>query len=299
MRIHSTALAAVMTLSVAACAHTPPHEPFTWEQVSALPAPPAGQRIEYGDDSLAFGELRLPEGSGPFPVAVVIHGGCWRSDYDYRHVLPLSAALTEKGIATWTLEYPRIGDAGGGWPGTFEHVARGTDHLRTLAQKFPLDLNRVVLVGHSAGGHLALWLAARRSLPRESPIFSSDPLPVRGVVGLAAISNLREYGKDPGYCHESVALLLGGTPNQVPDRYAQASPIERFPIGVRVRLLHGTKDAVVPIEQSRSFATAAASQGDDARFVPIEGAGHFDLIAPSAPSWATVEKAIVELLGGR
>src|SRR5439155_8576098 len=143
-------------------------------------------------DSLQFGELRLPKGRGPFPVAIVIHGGCWRSDYDLKHVGPLAGALTERGIATWTIEYRRIGDPGGGWPGTFEDVAQAADHLRALARRYPLDLHHVVAIGHSAGGHLALWLAARPGLPPDAALASADPLPISGVVGLAAISDLRE-----------------------------------------------------------------------------------------------------------
>jgi acetyl esterase/lipase len=276
------------------CAHAPP-APVTWKQIAAMPQPPADHVIPYGDDSLAFGELRLPTGAGPHPLVILIHGGCWRSQYDLHHVAPLGAALTRRGVAVWTIEYRRIGDAGGGWPGTFEDVARGADHVRELARKFPLDLERVVLVGHSAGGHLALWLAARRHLPAGSPL-AVDPLPVRGVVGLAAISDLRAYGAGAGYCNESVGLLLGGTPAEVPDRYAQASPTELPPAGVPLRLVHGTGDTVVPLEQSRAFA---ARLGGEARYVPIEGAGHFDLIAPTSSAWATVEREIVSLVSDR
>ena len=170
----------------------------TWEQISRPPAAPADHRIQYGEHAFAFGELRLPRGSGPHPVVVVVHGGCWQSQYDLRYMSHLSAALSQAGIATWTLEYRRIGNAGGGWPGTFDDVARGTDYVRTLAQRFPLDLNRVVVAGHSAGGHLALWVAARRNLPRESPLFTANPLPLRGVVSLAGITDLRKYGAGTG-----------------------------------------------------------------------------------------------------
>lgn len=297
MRFDARVLAALMTLALAACAHTPASEPVSWKQLSSMPLPPAGEIFHYRPDSLSFGELRVPPGNGPFPVAIVLHGGCWRSDYDHAHVTHLSAALTSKGIATWTLEYRRIGDLGGGWPGTFEDVAVGADYLRTLAQSHPLDLNRVVAVGHSAGGHLALWLASRSSLTQKSPLWLPNPLPIRGVVGLAAITDLAGYGKDPGYCHESVGMLLGGSPLEFPERYADASPIERLPLHAHLRLLHGTKDNVVAIDQSRRFASAAAEKGDDARFEAIEGAGHFDLIAPTAKAWKDVEKAVVEVSG--
>lgn len=271
----------------------------TWEEISGLPAPAYDQRISYGNDPLNFGDLRLPSGPGPHPVAVVIHGGCWRSENDLRHISHLSAALTRAGIATWTLEYRRVGDEGGGWTGTFSDVAGGADYLRALAKRFPLDLSRVILVGHSAGGQLALWLAARRNLPRQSRLYSENPLPVRGIVSLAGITDLRSFSVASAYCNASVAPLLGGTPDEVPERYAQASPIELLPFGVPLRLLRGSLDGIVPIEQSARFAARAQDKGDHAEVWLIEGAGHFDLIAPFAPAWTRVERAVVSLLSGR
>lgn len=284
------------TLALGACATTPARDVVSWNEIASQPVSPADHRIPYGTDPLQFGDLRLPPGPGPHPVAVIIHGGCWQAQYDLNHIGPVSAALTRAGIATWTPEYRRIGNPGGGWPGTFQDVARATDYLRTLAQQFPLDLNRVVLAGHSAGGHLALWLAARDNLPRESPLFSPDPLPVRGVVSLAGITDLRTYGTMPGSCNSAVAPLLGGTPDEVPERYAQASPIELLPLGVPQRLVHGALDPTVPPDQSRRFEARARAKGDDSRLILLEGAGHFDVIAPFAPAWASVEQAIRSLL---
>jgi acetyl esterase/lipase len=255
--------------------------------------PAVAHRLKYGNDSLAFGDLRLPEGAGPHPVAVVIHGGCWRAEHDLQPIAALSGALTGSGVATWTIEYRRVGDTGGGWTGTFEDVARAADFLPTLSRQFPLDLGRVVLVGHSAGGHLALWLAARPNLPRECALYSGTTTPVRGVVSLAGITDLRSFGAGLDYCNRSVALLLGGSPAEVPERYAAASPIELLPLALPTRLLHGTADAVVPVYQSQTFAEQASARGDDARFLPIEGAGHFDLIDPSSSAWSVVVKAVL------
>jgi acetyl esterase/lipase len=268
----------------------------TWQQISDQTVTPPDARIQYGEDERRFGDLRLPPGPGPHPVAVVIHGGCWRSEYDLMHISPLSVALAKAGIATWTIEFRRIGDEGGGWPGTFNDVARGTDYLRTLALKFPLDLGRVVLVGHSAGGHLALWLAARRNLPKTSPLFSDTPLPVRGVVPLAGITDLRRYREGPGGCNAAVERLLGGSPGKFPERYAQTSPIELLPLGVPTRLVQGSIDPIVFVEQAKRFATQASAKGDDAQIVQIDGAGHFDVIAPFAPAWSTIERTILSLI---
>ncbi|MGH9938573.1 MAG: alpha/beta fold hydrolase, partial [Blastocatellia bacterium] len=206
------------------------------------PAPPADHRIAYGSNEFQFGELRLPKGAGPHPVAVVIHGGCWMSQYGLSYMGHLSAALTEAGMATWSVEYRRIGNPGGGWPGAFEDVSRATDHLRALAKSHPLDLNRVVAVGHSAGGHLALWLAARKHLPKESPVYSSDPLPLGGVVSLAGITDLRRTGTA---CDENVPQLMGGSAQDKAAIYNQASPIELLPLGIPHAIVQGDSDTII------------------------------------------------------
>ncbi|HEV2733554.1 MAG TPA: alpha/beta fold hydrolase, partial [Longimicrobiaceae bacterium] len=283
--------AALVTTS---CAHTPPsappaREPVTWSEIAGRPAPPAGERVAYGSGPQQFGELRLPEGPGPHPVVVLLHGGCWQNAYDLEYMAGAAEALRRAGFAAWTIEYRRIGDPGGAWTGTFQDAAAGTDHLRELARTRPLDLGRVVLAGHSAGGHLALWLAARRNLPAASPIRSADPLPVRGVVALAGIADLRTYAAGPGSCNAAVPQLMGGTPAAVSGRYAQANPQELFPLGVPVRLVQGDRDPTVPVAQATGFEAAARAAGDDARVVLLEGAGHFDVVAPFAPAWAEVE----------
>lgn len=269
---------------------------LTVQDVLAWPAVPADYRIVYGnDDPLQFGELRLPKGPGPHPVAIIIHGGCWLSRYDLTHIGNLCAALTRAGVATWSLEYRRVGDSGGGWPGTFEDVAHGADHLRALSRPHPLDLRRVIAVGHSAGGHLALWLAARHRLPRESEVRTAVPLPLRGVVSLAGVPDLRRF-KRPG-CSDAVIQLLGGPPEKFPARYQQTSPIELLPLGVPQRLIHGRQDQVVPLELAREYEAAAVKKGDDVKLIDVEEAGHFELIAPQSSAWPAVEDAVLSLLG--
>jgi acetyl esterase/lipase len=269
---------------------------ITWQEIAALPAPAAGLRVSYGTDSLQFGELRLPEGEGPFPVVVVVHGGCWLAQYNLQYMAHLSAALTEAGYATWNLEFRRVGDAGGGFPGTFLDVAQGTDFVRELAKGHPLDLKQVVVMGHSAGGHLALWLAARRNLPRKSELYTRKPLKVKGVVALAGIADLENYATDKGSCNAAVPKLMGGMPAEVPDRYAQASPTLLLPLKVPQRLVQGAQDPIVPVEQAKAYASRARSKGDAAELVLLSDAGHFDLVAPQSPAWRSVLAAIKETL---
>lgn len=254
-----------------------------------LPRPPADHRLSYGDDPLQFGELRLPKTKGKHPVVVVVHGGCWFAEYDLHHLAAFSDALTQIGVATWTIEYRRIGDKGGAWPGTFQDVAKGMDYLREVAKKHPLDLKRVVVIGHSAGGQLALWLAARKNLPKASELYSANPLPLIGVVSLAGISDLKKYRPN---CDDSVNKLLGGSPEQFAERYEQTSPIELLPLKVPVHLIHGKQDRIVPIELGREFEAAAKQKGDDVTLTTLEAAGHFDLISPVSNVWENVVASV-------
>src|SRR5690606_25696830 len=231
------AIGIVAGLLVFACAGPvtgfPSEGKVTLEELQKLSVRPADQRIWYGDHELQFGDLWLPQdGDRPYPVVILIHGGCWRSHLDLDYIAPVAAALADADVAVWSLEYRRVGQSGGGWPGTLEDVARGADYLRTLAGDYPLDLERVVTAGHSAGGHLALWLATRPVQPTESPLFVLSPLKVKGAVSLAGVTDLRQ-SVDPAteVCGGSALQLLGGPPDEVPDRYDALSPIERLPFG--------------------------------------------------------------------
>ncbi|MBM7111949.1 alpha/beta hydrolase family protein [Archangium primigenium] len=259
------------------------------------PAPPADTRIPYGDITHQFGDLRLPRGEGPHPVVVMIHGGFWRARYDLEHVGHLCADLTRRGYATWSLEYRRVGHPEGGWTGTFEDVARGTDYLRTLARHYPLDLKRVVLMGHSAGGHLALWLAGRGRLEAGEPLHTPTPLVPRGVVSLAGVVDLaRAHTLNLG--NGIVESFLGGTPAQVPERYRLGSPAALLPLGVKQVLVHGVKDDIVPVALSEAYQARATALGDTARLVRLENAEHFAVIDPRAAEWAQVVEAVGSLL---
>ena len=268
-----------------------------------LPVAPGARKIAYGSDPLQFGELRVPPGKGPHPVVVIVHGGCWMArlgNLDERAVAmdllrPMAEELTRLGIATWNLEYRRLGNAGGGWPGTFEDVARGTDHLRKIAQENRLDLDRVVAMGHSAGGHLVIWLAARRKLPPSSELYSKDPLPLRGVVDLDGPGDLKAtLPMQQQVCGAPVITqLLDGTPEDRPQRYREASPIELLPLGVPQEFFAGRMFA----KQAPAYEEAARSAGDKVNTVVLAQAGHFVFIDPGSAVWPQVVRSTRALLG--
>lgn len=268
--------------------------------VDALPASEPTAVVPYGADKLQVGELRLPGGKGPFPVAMVIHGGCWTKGYaTARNTAPLASALTAKGIATWNVEYRQVGDAGGGWPGTFADWGAATDQLRVLAKRYPLDLKNVVVTGHSAGAHAALWVASRGKLAKGNALRGSNPLPVRAAVAIDGPGDIAGLvGPDAAICGKPViAPLMGGTPEQVPDRYAQGSPAAMLPLGVPQVMLPST---VLSDEAAESYRAAGVAKGDRVTVVPAAaGADHFNLIAPGEPQFEPTLRAILDALGTR
>lgn len=248
---------------------------------AAVPQPTTVER--YGPDALRSGELRLPTGKGPFPVAVVIHGGCWLAEMDTRAgTAPLAEALRRRGIAVWNVEYRRLGNPGGGWPGTFADVAAAVDYLPALAKRHPLDLTRVTIVGHSAGAHLALWAASRGKL--QSP-FAAGPVRPVSVVAIDGPPVLAPLvGMDAEECGQPVIVpLLGGTPAEHPDRYRIATPAEHLPLGVRQLLVEATLGGVMT-----PYAQAARAKGDAVEELAPPNANHFDIITPGSPNGEAV-----------
>ncbi|MDP8916354.1 MAG: alpha/beta hydrolase, partial [Pseudomonadota bacterium] len=252
----------------------PPRAPITFRQLLERPRARASARIAYGPDPLQFGELWLPEGRGPHPVVVLIHGGCWRADLPGLELMDYMAEdLRRSGVAVWNLEYRRLGAAGGGYPDVFSDVARGVDHLRTIARPNRLDLRRVVFSGHSAGGHLALWAAARPRLPRTSALFQARPLRPRKVVTLAGINDLEAYrASGPEACGgpEVINRLVSAQDRPAP--FADTSPAALLPIGTPQAVVSGALDRIVPSRFGREYAAAATRAGDRARAVDLAGA---------------------------
>jgi acetyl esterase/lipase len=224
--------------------------------------------VRYGEHRSQFGELAVPPGEGRWPVAVVIHGGCWRTRYDLHLMDAVCADLARRGWAAWNVEYRRVGPrGGGGWPATFDDVEAAIERLASPAGA-RIDPGRIVAIGHSAGGQLALWAAARGL--------------VCAAVGQAAVSDLDAAARD-GVCGGMPQRLLGGAPGDVPERYASASPARLLPLPVPALLVHGERDDVVPVGMSRAVAARA---GCDLEVVA--GEGHFEHLEPGSRAWATV-----------
>ena len=243
----------------------------------------------YGDDPSQVAELHLPSGPGPHPVAVVLHGGYWQTQYGKLVCRPLARSLAASGYAAWNLEYRRLGDGrggGGGWPMTFQDVADGIDALAGLAAPLdrsarldlrgPLDLSRVTLVGHSAGGQLALWAASRPSLP-ASAVGACPRVVASRVLALAPVTDLAR-------ARVHAEQLLGGTAAQVPDRWGQADPVRAGAPGVPALVVHPVGDETVPVARSREYAAATGCA-----LVETPG-GHRDPIDPSSAAWAAARQ---------
>lgn len=271
------ALVAVVAVLAAACASGD----RTDEQLKGM------RPIKYGSASSQLGELLLPNELGPHPVVVLLHGGWWReSDFDRRLMRALADDLSDRGYATWNLEYRLVGEEGGGWPGTFEDVAAGIDELAEIAPQNDLDLSRVVVVGHSAGGTLALWAAARGTLP-EGAVGADPEVEATGAIALAPVTDLAASAAfDLGA--GAVRDLLGGLPDEVPERYDWASPRERLPLGTPAVVVHGTADDVVPFAQTQAFVEASEELDEPVELVELDDVDHFEVIDPDHDAWQAV-----------
>jgi acetyl esterase/lipase len=261
----------------------------------------------YGKEPAQLGELRLPSGPGPHPVVMVIHGGCWWKGFATRqNTAALASRLTEKGFATWNIEYRQAGqtgpdgkysgDPGAGWPGTFKDWAAATDHLRELAKRHPLDLARVAVTGHSAGAHAALWVASRHRLPKDSEIASPDPLKIGAVVAIDGpgdpASEIALFEQGCGV--PAGTAMFGGSPAEQPKRWAEGTPQKQLPLGVKSGLISAS--LFLSPTAAASWVTEARKGKDRSSALILGGTGHFEVIAPGSPVWSQVEAFLVEQL---
>jgi acetyl esterase/lipase len=242
-------------------------------------------RHRYGEHPRQVADLHRPAGAGPFPVVVVLHGGYWQPPYTKLIMRPLCVDLARRGYAAFNVEYRRLGREGGGWPQTFDDVAAAIDHLADGGLRDAgLDVGRVTLLGHSAGGQLALWAAGRPELPADAP-GAAPRVSATRVLALAPVCDLEGAGRP-------ARALLGGAPSEVPERWQQADPMRRIPLGVPVGLVHALGDETVGVQHSRQYVTAARAAGAAATLTETPG-GHREPIDPVTHAW----KAAAQWLG--
>ncbi|HVM38121.1 MAG TPA: alpha/beta hydrolase [Sphingomicrobium sp.] len=271
----------------AAVAASPPAL-MKWPDLLTRPRPEPTVAIRYGSDPLQVSDLWLPRGRGPHPVVLMVHGGCWQTDIADRTIMNwIADDLRKRGIAVWNIDYRGVDRTGGGYPGTFLDAAAAADALRAHAPRYKLDLSRLTAVGHSAGGHLALWLAARPRLPRSSVLRSASPLPIRTVVSLGGLPDLEEAARPPGSgCGTEVIGKISGA------RYDETSVPRLAPIGVRQVLVNGLQDRIIPTSYASGYAAAMRASGDDVTVRMIERTGHVELVAPESRAWRVAVEEI-------
>lgn len=272
---------------------------FTPSDINTLHSKSADHRIPYGNDALQYIDLRLPQGKGPYPVVVIVHGGCWIANFaSAQNTAALADALRDLGYATWNIEYRREDNKGGGWPGTFEDVATATDLLTQEASKYSLDLNKVIILGHSAGGHLALWLTARHKLSPQSPLYTKNPFVPKGVISLDGVPDLKAFRKQGKITcgTDAVGKLLGTSENEITQHYHDASPSELLPLQVSQLLLYGAEDQSVPLKFGVVYQKLAEKKGDNVKLIKINYAAHHEAIVPNSVTWPAVKASIEFLL---
>lgn len=272
--------------------------PMTLQDYLALKGPAPDRHIAYGSQPSQFVELFQPAGAGPFPVVILIHGGCWTVHFGgIEQMRNMAGELARNGIAVWNVEYRRVDEPEGGYPGMYQDVATAIDRLAQEAPAHKLDLSRVVAVGHSAGGHLAQWAASRHKLPASSPAYRSAPLPVPAVISLGGLADLRHEEKlIKSSCERDMVQLTGLPSAARPDVFADTSPAEMLPSGVRTVLLTGELDTVSPPRVAQDYARRAEAAGDAAVAVVLPGASHYDEVAATSPAWKIVYAEIRKAL---
>lgn len=268
-----------------------------WNDLLARPEPKPTATIPYGPDPLQVAELWRPDGKGPFPTVLMIHGGCWRSGLANLHIMAYAAEdLRRRGFAVWNIEYRGVDRPGGGYPGTFQDVNAAADALMAHAKEYQLKTDRLVVLGHSAGGHLALWLAGRAKLPAGSKLADPKRLPIGWVVSLGGVTDLSTAKDACG--PNTVAKLLAGA--DAADPLADTSPPRLLPAGPPRILIHGSLDDTCPPAMGKAYVSQARDAGDIRAWTyAIKGDGHVEEIAPGSKTWASVAAGLESVIRSR
>ena len=266
---------------------------LTWPDLTKRAQPKPDATESYGPDQMQKVDVWLPRGVGPHPVVVMVHGGCWTTSIADRGLMNwIADDLRRSGVAVWNIDYRGVDRAGGGYPGTFADAAAAADLLRADAAKYRLDTRRIVAVGHSAGGHLALWLAGRAKLPAGSALRTANPLRIDHVVSLGGLPDLEATAASPDNgCGTEVVAKLVGTGRA--DPYADTSVPRLLPLGVGQDLVNGREDRIIPYRLATGYAEQAREAGDQVTLHTMPDTGHVELIAPETPAWAEAKRLVI------
>ncbi len=319
--MRDTPLALALLLASAGCSMTEEAPPtdvtasapklMAWPDLLTRERPQPSTTISYGDQQMQRADLWLPAGKGPHPTVLMVHGGCWQTEIADRRIMNwIADDLRKRGIAVWNIDYRGVDREGGGYPGTFQDAAAAADALRTHAPSHSLDMSPLVAVGHSAGGHLALWLAARRSeqarasnplIPQGSPLISADPLRIDTVVSLGGLPDLELAATPPGSgCGTEVIEKLVGPPTlSSRNVFADTSVPRLAPLRVRQVLINGTQDRIIPTAYAYDYEKRMRAAGDEVKVRMLDRTGHVELIAPETEAWAAAVQEIEAALGIR
>lgn len=288
-------LASIALLALIPAVMTATDPPLlTWDDLSARPRPKPDATIAYGGDEMQKVDVWLPAGKGPFPTVLMVHGGCWTTSIADRSLMNwIAGDLRNHGIAVWNIDYRGVDRPGGGYPGTFLDAAAAADALAANAERFHLDTRRIVAVGHSAGGHLALWLAARPKLSKASPLRNAAPLPIAHVISLGGLPDLEATAASPDNgCGVDVVAQLVGAPGTRPDVYADTSVPRLLPIGVPQDLVNGREDRIIPLRLATGYEARARQAGDPVALHFVPATGHVELVTPDTSAWLETRRLI-------
>ena len=290
----SLALLAAVALSLPAMAAAP-FKPLTWTDLVSRPKPNPDETVAYGPDQMQKVDVWLPAGKGPFPVVLMVHGGCWTTSIADRSLMNwIAADLRHDGIAVWNIDYRGVDRAGGGYPGTFQDATAAADLLMKDAATYRLDTRRIVAVGHSAGGHLALWLAARRKLPATSVLHIAHPIRIDHVISLGGLPDLEATAKSPDNgCGTEVVAKLVGMPNPTHrDVYADTSVPRLLPLHIPQDLVNGREDKIIPYRLATGYVAQATRAEDHVVLHTVPDTGHVELVTPDTAAWAQTKRLI-------
>lgn len=277
-----------------------PAQSMTLQDYLALPGSPPDARVAYGPAPSQFADLFKPAGNGPYPVVVLLHGGCWAHRFGgLTQTEGLARTLADEGIAVWDVEYRGIDEPGGGYPGTYRDVAAALDKLRAESAALHIDMTRLVAVGHSAGAQLAQWAAARARIAPGSPLFAADPLPIPHVIGLGTLADLHDTAAIERACRVDPDLLTGEPQAGRQDVFADTSPAAMLPSGAQTTLINGELDQVAPKALAAHYASLARRAGNEVRTVVVPNATHYDEISVDSPVFPALNAAIRDALRDR